>query len=632
VSRPGPLAKQALREMREQMDQGAPREAFRRMCLAMALDSAATTCETVSAAMETLDAKAAGLAEQRVALLTNFTAEPLVPFLVANAATSGMALRPYVPGFDTWAQEIADPESGLRHHRPDVVILDLRLEALCPRLIDEFLSLDAGELTTIIDDTAERIGQSLRTLRGWSAARIVLPTFPRPLHPTLGIIDHDQPHGQTAAVAALNDRVARIAHDTGNVFLIDTDRLRARLGESQWHDARLWALARLPNGPAGLQAIAQEYVRVLRALAGRARKVLVLDADDTLWGGILGEVGDEGIALGASYPGSAFVDLQRAVLEWHRRGIVLALISSNDEADVRHVLDTHPAMLLRSEHFAAMRINWRDKAENLADLAEELGLAPDSFVFVDDNIVECDRVRQAWPEVLTIHLAGEPANRAAVIRSVGVFDSLNYGKDDRSRVERYRTEASRRNLQRELPSLDVFYQSLEMMLIIEPITERSMARAADLTQRTNQFNLCPRRYTAAELAAALARGGVNGFVFSLRDRFGDYGLIGFAMLEGVGADCAITQLLLSCRVLKRTVEDSVLAFLVDQVRAAGARDVVAMCLPTARNGVARECMAAHGFESSAPAADGTVRYRLAAERSVAPSPWIYAGTLPGTVP
>ena len=612
-------AVEALREI-DDLLRGSPRDAWRRMCFALALEPTLPTAEAVAAIVPRLDAVEAGLAEQRVALLTNVTIEPLVPLLVAHGISSGIAIQPYVPGFDTWAQEIADPSSGLRRHDPEVVVLNLRLEGLASRLSDEFLALTTEEVEATIAATMAHVERALSTLRRWSRARLIIHTFARPLHPTLGIIDRDRPSGQEAAIAALNQRLAALAGEIGDAYLVDTDRLRARLGEARWHDARMWALAKMPYGSAALHALAHEYLRLLRAMTGRVRKVLLLDADDTLWGGILGEVGAEGLALGDRYPGSAFVDVQRAVLEWHRRGVILGLVSRNDEADVMRVLEEHPAMLLRPQHFAAHRINWSDKAANVADLVEELGLAIDSVVFVDDSRIECDRMRQALPEVMTLHLDGEPAYRAAAIRSLGVFDSLSYGPEDRSRGAKYRTEFDRRTLQRELPSLEDFYQSLEMALTIERVSDDTIARAADLTQRTNQFNLHPRRFTRQDLAAELAVQGVEGYVFRLRDRFGDYGVIGVAMVDVRAA--AISQLLLSCRVLKRTVEDSVLAFLVERARSAGGCDVSAAFLPAPRNGLVAEFLTARGFTPTSSETDRVIRYRLAADAVVPFSPWV----------
>ncbi len=611
------------RRRRDELASADAREAWRQICLAMAADSSSTTCATVAATMATIDAQSAGLPELCVALLTNFTIEPLVPILVAHGATSGLAIRPFVAPFDTWAQEIADPKSAFRRHRPDVVVLNLRLDMLCPRLVDEFLSMSAPEVDSTVAETAERLTNALRTLRGWSPVFIALHSFLRPLHPTLGILDNQLPSGQTATIAALNDRISTTVREIGNACVIDTDRLCARLGESVWQDHRMWAHARLPYGAPAMHAIADEYLRIFRAVAGRTRKVLVLDVDDTLWGGVVGEAGPEGIALGDYYPGSAYLDVQRAVLEWHRRGVILCLNSKNDEREVLEVLDQHPSMLVRSQDFAAIRINWQDKAANMTELASELGLGLDSFVFVDDNIVECDRMRQALPEVHTVHLHGEPGTRAAVLRALGVFDSLSYGTSDRSRGEQYRTEAVRRKLQSELPSLEDFYRSLQMVLTIEPVSDETLPRAADLTQRTNQFNLCPRRFTEAELARELARNTCEGFVFRLRDRFGDYGIVGFAMFERRRSRVAIVQFLLSCRVLKRTVEDSALAFLVQRARAMRARELTAWCTPTRRNGPAREFVESRGFEPSVPpASDVTVFYQLPPQKAVEYSPWV----------
>jgi FkbH-like protein len=244
------------------------------------------------------------------------------------------------------------------------------------------------------------------------------------------------------------------------------------------------------------------------------------------------------------------------------------------------------------------------------------------MVFIDDSSVECDRMRQALPEVLTVQLSGEPCGHASVLRQLSVFDSLRYGPEDRGRGEAYRVEADRRKLKRELPSLEEFYASLDLRLTIERVADDTVGRAADLTQRTNQFNLNPRRYTPAELQALLAAADTEGYLFRVSDRFGDSGIIGFAVLETGGAEPVISQFLMSCRVLKRTIEDTVLAFLVDRARRAGRRDVTALAMETRRNEPAREFVEARGFVRSASPANGPAVYRLPAEKSVSFSKWV----------
>jgi FkbH-like protein len=572
------------------------RAAWAQMIQLLEREPTSAACQAIADVASRLNAKAADLVPVRVSLLANFTADLVAPVLVAHALSSRLLIDPYVAGYDTWIQEILDPSSGLRKRDTDVVVLALQLEAFSPALVSGFLELTAEQATAEVDAVADRIENAVSALRAWSRAKLLIHTFPPPTLPALGILDVRLPIGQTAMVRRLNDRLARFAERQSDVYLIDLARLIASVGASRWQDARLWAMAKIPFSQAAVYALAGEYVRYLRAFKGLARKVLVVDLDDTLWGGILGEDGADGIRLGDQYPGSAFVDVQRAILGLHRRGVVLAINSKNNAEEVLDVLEKHSGMVLRPQHFAAMRINWQDKSTNMVEIADELGLSLDSFVFVDDSAVECERIRQALPEVLTVRLAGEPALRPGAILGLGAFDTLSYSEEDRQRGVLYRQEAERTRLRAGAQSLEDFYRSLDMELTVEQVGRAQLQRAADLTQRTNQFNLTTRRYTVDDLASALREPGCEGYTFRLKDRFGDNGIIGLAILEGAGPRLCISSLLLSCRVLRRTVEDAVLAFLLTRARERGASEVEGRYCPTRKNGQASGFYRERGFE------------------------------------
>ena len=593
----------------------------------MSTEPTTANCHVVAEALERLDAREVGLTELRVAVLANFTVEPLATLLAARGVASGIAVRPYVAPFDAWTQEILDESSGLRRLSPDVVVLALTPEALAPALVAEFLGLDHVRAEQLVDQTAAKIDDAIEQLRSWTSAKVLLHSFPLPAYPALGIIDGARIDGQTAAFQKLNHRLQSLATRQPDVFLVDIDRLVKTVGERHWRDPRMGIVGGLPLTMTALHAIAEEHLRYLRAFCGRARKLLVMDADDTLWGGIVGEVGIAGIALGDGYPGACFVEFQRALLELRRRGVLLALNSTNNPDEVDEVLAGHPRMLLRRSDFAAIRVNWDDKAANLVSIADELAVGLDSVVFMDDAAAECARIRTALPEVLTIHLGGDPSRHADLVRGLGVFDTLSYGDDDRQRADRYGEESARRRLRRELPTLETFYESLGMELSVEPIGPTTIARAAELTQRTNQFNLAPRRFTRDELAAALSDPGTEGYIFGLRDQFGDHGLVALAIVEGADATIRISTLLLSCRVLKITVEDTVLAFLSARACDRGASEIEGLFRATAKNHAAAAFYRDRGFILTSRGDDGTEVYRRPAQPAVAASRFVKLAAL-----
>ncbi|MGQ0732062.1 MAG: HAD-IIIC family phosphatase [Acidobacteriota bacterium] len=561
------------------------------------------TCHLVADLSQGIDAASAGVTVSRLALLSNYTAQPLQPILQAQAVLSGVQLHVLVPAFDTWMQELLDPASTLRAFAPDLVVLDLVGDAACPALYESFLSLSSADRGEVISRTGELVESAIEALRAWSSARVLIHAFERVVSPTLGILDAGE-GSQRHAIGELNQALARIASDRGDVSIVDVDRLVGELGRSHWRDQRMWLMARIPYTNAAMHRIAAEHLRHVRALTGRARKLLVLDLDDTLWGGVLGEVGADQISLGPTYPGNAFVDLQKAVMDLQRRGVILALNSANDEGEAVRVMDSHPAMVLRSRAFAAVRINWQDKAQNLVELSEELGIALDACVFVDNSAAECARVRQALPEVLTVHLEGEPAGFAPRIRQLGVFDTLSYTAEDRQRTSFYRSEAQRGALRRSVSSLDDYLASLESELTIEPVVPATAARAADLTQRTNQFNMTTRRRTKDELLSAVSLPGHEAYVFSLADRFGDHGIIGVMTFEPADEGAVrIADFLVSCRVLKRRIEVEMLRFAISRAHQRGASRVIGEYRPTRRNLPFADFYTANGFQPLVQGAD-----------------------------
>lgn len=555
-----------------------------------------SACTLAADLTSRLDAASAGLTPMCVALLGSFTLAPLAPLITGHAIRSRLALSLHVGGFNTWRQEAMDPAGSLRRFRPEVVFLAVRAEDVCPALAYRFLDLSEDEVAGQVADLIGQVEGFIRSMREWSDARLVIPTFPLPAAPALGILDHQVAHGQTAAFRQANAALGDLAKRYPDVWLLDAERLTRAVGAWHFRDARLWGIAKLPLSGAALHALAEEYVTYLRAFAGVAKKVLVLDLDNTLWGGVVGEDGPDGIQLGPDYPGSAYVEFQEVILGLERRGVVLAINSHNNEADAIEVLERHPAMVLRRHHFAAVRINWQDKVRNMFELSEELRLGVESFVYLDDSQVECERMWQALPRVWTIHLSPEPADRADILRRLPLFDALTFSAEDRRRGELYQQEAARKHLFAAAQSPEDFYRSLQMELTIQRVDTSTLARAAQLSQRTNQFNMTTRRYSEADVARFLESAAHEVYCLRVHDRFGDSGVVGLLITVREGIRVIIDTFLLSCRVLGRTVEDAALTFLLHRAQEAGATEVMGVFRPTAKNTPAADFYSRSGFE------------------------------------
>jgi FkbH-like protein len=410
---------------------------------------------------------------------------------------------------------------------------------------------------------------------------------------------------QIDAVHRLNHRLGVVLPRIAGVHVLDAAGAAARVGLNAWYDDRMWLLARNPLSPAAMIELARTHATLLKVLRMPRRKCLALDLDHTLWGGIVGEKGVSGIALGAEYPGNAFVQFQQFLLGLHQRGVLLALLSKNNPGDVDEVFDRHPSMILRREHFAAMRINWRPKAENLAEIANELSIGTDAFVFFDDDAAECEWMRNARPDVLTIQAPADLTAFSEAIVRTAAFERLSLSDEDRRRGEMYAAGTARREAAAAATSVDDFLKTLDMRAVVEPVGGHQLPRVVDLLAKTNQFNVTTRRHSAAAVAAMTGSSDHAAFTLQLRDRFGDNGLVGVAIVRRQAQDAVIDSLLLSCRVIGRQAETALLSVLAAWARDQGVETLVGEYIPTARNAPAADCYERHGFvplPASGPAA------------------------------
>jgi len=433
-------------------------------------------------------------------------------------------------------------------------------------------------------------------IRQKTNAMILWNSFELPPHPSLGIFDYQQAHGQTATIDQLNRFLGDALSDHRNAYLLNLNACLARVGARSFYDLRYWHLGKAPYSREALEEIGGEMFKYIRPLKGKNRKCLVLDCDNVLWGGIIGEEGLAGIKLGKTYPGSAYHEFQQEILNLHRRGVVLALCSKNNEADVWEVFAQHPDMLLRKEHIATARINWDDKVTNLTRIAEDLNLGLESVVFVDDSQFEADQVRQCLPQVEVVQL---PSSRAVEYRDIlaagGWFDAPTLSQEDRHRGTMYKAEEARKELQAQSRDLTSFYASLEMILEIRNVDEFTVSRVAQLTQKTNQFSLTTRRYSDAEIHALSESASADVIHCRLQDRFGESGLTGVCILRYERDRALIDSFLLSCRVLGRGIEDALLVQCMKRARSRGCTVAVGEYRPTAKNEQVKDFYPNHAF-------------------------------------
>jgi len=528
------------------------------------------------------------IVEHRVAFLRSFTVEPVLPLLQAEAALAGCRIVPWVGEFNAYGQEILSPDSGLYAHGAQTVVLAVQTRDIAPTLWLDFAGLSDAAVLQEVDAATDSLAALVERLRANTAANIVVHGLEPPLRLSEGLMDARRPLGQADAIAQINRTLKARFAELPNVYLLDYATLQARHGRARFASEKKWATAKLPLSVEALSWLAQDWWRYFSLFALPQAKVLALDLDNTLWGGAIGEDGMAGIKLSDEHPGVYFKNLQRAVLDIARRGVVIALVSKNNLADAMQVIDEHPDMLIRRDQIAAMRIDWEPKSTNLVAIAEELNLGLDAFVFLDDNPVEREAVRRSLPEVTVPELGDDPSTYADILRGLPGLERLDASAEDAVRSRYYADERERKASMSGAESLEDFLASLDVRVDIAPIDAMSLGRAAQLTQKTNQLNMTTRRYTEAQLSERLGTAGWAGYVLRSSDRFGDNGIVGVALTHAQDGVCEIDTLLLSCRVIGRRIETAFLAFLAETAQRGGQSELRGWFLPTAKNAPARD--------------------------------------------
>jgi FkbH-like protein len=539
----------------------------------------------------------------RLAVLRSFTVEPVLPLLRASAWVQRIDVAVKAGEFNAYAQELLDAGSWVYAAAHDAVFLAVQTQDVAPELWDGYADVA----------TVERVLHEFRTwvraFRSRSQAYLVIHNLETPARPARGILDVQSAQGQAEAIREINAGLATLAAEFSGVHVLDYDGLVSAHGKGRWRDEQRWATVKLPMRPDAMPLLAAEWVHYLCPIAGRVAKVLVADLDNTIWGGVIGEDGASGLQCSREHPGIAWWNVQRALVDVKQRGILLAVCSKNNREDALEAFRAHPEMPLSMADFAADRINWRDKAANLREIAAELNVGLDSLAFVDDNPAERERVRREAPEVTVIELPADPMGFASAIRNCPVLERLAISKEDTERSRYYAEQRDRAAVLDGAASVEDFYRSLAQHVEIAAVDAGSRTRVAQLTQKTNQFNLTTRRYSEQQIAEFAATPGCDGYTVRVRDRFGDNGLVGVMLTRTEDGVCDIDSFLLSCRVISRTVETAMLSFLVAEARDRGLTVLEGCFCPTSKNRPAADLFSRHGFEFCGSTEAGT-RWRL----------------------
>ncbi len=553
------------------------------------------------------------LRKARIAVLGTSTTSLLIPVLKALCLRDRIHAAFYQGLYGVVQQEVLDPDSGLAKFRPDLVLL-----------VTHWRDLNLPPMTSDEDAAVERAVEENKLLWQRLSDRfgfhVVQHAYDFPAAEAYGYLAGSLAGGRSRMIQAINLAMQREA--PSHVSILDTPAIQRQTGLDRWEDSTLWHSFKQHPGTDTLPALAEAQLAHLRAVLGLTRKVLVVDLDNTLWKGIIGEDGLEGIQIGpGSAAGEAHQRLQEYMRDLRSRGILLAVCSKNNPDDARLPFEKHEHMLLRLEDFAAFQANWNDKAQNLREIAEKLALGLESFVFLDDNPMEREWVRSQLPQVTVPEVGSSVMNWVRDLDRAMYFFTLSLSKEDLARAEQYRSEAQREMLRSTSQSLDEFLVQMQLEASMVPVSDANLARVTQLVNKTNQFNVTTRRYTEAQVRQLAQRPRSWTGAFHLSDRVGAYGLIGvlFCIATGPEPDqWEIDTWLMSCRVLGRQMERFMFDRMLEAAAALGVRKVTGIYRPTGKNSLVEDLYPKLGF-SKASETPEEVRYVIAVPESLAPT-------------
>jgi FkbH-like protein len=520
----------------------------------------------------------------------------LVPHITTAALADGFIPRITVGDYNQLYQDLMRPESSVIGSGVDLfwVWADL-MDLLSAEFRCDPVGWYSESGQRAVNEAVTSFTEALAAARLRSRAFFLINEFVPARRPPLGIADGTRFPNFESLYRRANDRLSEAVANLPSTAVFPLAYYLRRFGFSRASDPRLEILADCRFAAEFLADVAEGLRPYLRSLKGAVRKVLALDLDNTLWDGIVGEDGADGVRIGSGPRGIAFQQFQKAILELYQRGVILAINSKNNLSDVEKVFTSRPEMILRLDHFASVQVNWSDKAGNCRRIAEEINVGLDSLVFWDDNPAERALVRDTLEDVYVVDVPSDPSFWANRLRELTLFDSLNLTAEDSERGRMYAADRQRREAAVGATDLAGFLKSLRLTITVESCHERNVDRIVSLLGRTNQFNLTTRRHSEQVIREWAERNKTSVLCYAAEDRFGSYGIIGVSIVNREASAAVIDSFLLSCRALGKGVETVMLAFVVQQARHWGCKELKGRFLPTKKNTPAKDFLPMHGF-------------------------------------
>ncbi len=534
-----------------------------------------------------------GFVSKKLAILGDCATQHIAKAIKGYAVERNVALDVFDADYNQILAQVFDDDSELYSFNPDYILMIQCTE----KLYEKYCSTPVAERCNFSDKTVSQICSYWEKIRSTCKARILQFNFPEIDDNVFGSFANGTESSFLFQLRKLNFLLNTAASSSKNVFIVDIMSLQNRIGRNQYFDPKLYYIAKIPISLDVLPDIARVVNDVICALNGSFKKCVILDLDNTLWGGVIGDDGLDGIQIGELGLGHAFSDFQQWLKELKQRGIILAVCSKNNEDAAKEPFIKHPDMILRLDDISAFVANWEDKAQNIRSIQKALNIGFDSMVFIDDNPFERNLVHSMIPEITVPELPEDPSLYLEYLRSLNLFETASYSEEDVSRTKQYQDEFNRNIAKDKFETYDDYLKNLEMKAESGPFRQFDFPRISQLTQRSNQFNLRTVRYTEAEIADIAESDKYLTISFSLEDNFGNHGLISVVILEKHDDGILfINTWLMSCRVLKRGMEEFIVNTIIETAQKNGFNSVVGEYIKTPKNAMVKDIYSRMGFE------------------------------------
>lgn len=531
----------------------------------------------------------------RVAILGGFTLNGLEESIRVKCAGARIACKTYVSGYNQYNQDILNAQSELYAFSPDITFLIIDTRSILGGLFYSPYSVNATARMEFAKKKAEEIIGLAETFTQRSKSKLVISSLIIPTYSPYGIYESKVDYGLWDMVRDINSILYKRLSKLPATYIYEMNAFIARHGEGNVFDFRQFYFGDMKIAMDYIPHLAEDLMGYIKSATGKNRKCIVLDLDDTLWGGIVGEDGYDGIELGPKSPGNAYVEFQRYLLALYQRGVILAINSRNNPEDALRVIREHPYMVLREENFACLKINWNDKVSNIKEIVKELNIGLDSLVFFDDDPVNRELVAKMLPEVMTVDLPKDPSMYAPTLMRLNDFNVLKITEEDMKRGELYLQQRKVSEMQKNVSSIDEFLAQLDTRIRIKKVDSFTLPRVSQLILKTNQFNLTTHRYQEEDIKRLAQDDNVLIGCAQVEDKFGDNGITGAFIVFKDKNEWKIDTFLLSCRVMGRGVEDAIMAHILNEARKAGIKVVKAEYIPTNKNKPCANFLDRYGF-------------------------------------